>query len=141
MSCFKQVSFVKYENDKNGLLKFAEKTDEYLSDNELVSVEGLCNHLGITRKTLSEWQKKRSTPWKFIIEFVKERILAQKKQNAFKGLISYRDISFDLASNYNYEPVSIKKLKEDAEHQAKSEQRENTDIDDIINNLKGEDNE
>ena len=132
---------MKYENNKNGLLKFAEKTEEYLNDNELVSVEGLCNHLGITRKTLSEWQKKRSDPWKFIIEFVKESILAQKKQNAFKGLISYRDFSFDLVSNYDYEPVSIKKLKEDAEHQAKSEQRENTDIDDIINNLKGEDNE
>ena len=132
-----------YANNKQGLEELIQETEEYFKQNEMVSVQGLCEHLGITRKTLRAWQLKRGETWYNTIDYYKNRILAIKKQNAYHGLIDYKTLHFDLVSNYDYKPVSIKALKEKAKEQAskskeeKEEKKNNQeeDIQSIFNDL------
>ena len=90
---------------------FKEKTEQYFDfisraniGNEkgiCADIESWCTSLGITRATLSNYHG-RSGAWAEYIDYVRECILAMKKQFAFAGKIPPVTFVFDATNNHGY---------------------------------------
>ena len=64
-------------------------------------IEGWCIFLGITKQTILNYAK-RSQNWADTIEYIKESILAAKKQLAFRFKIPPVVYLNDVSNNHNY---------------------------------------
>ena len=101
----------KYEPTDEGLQMFKERTEQYFDfisraniGNEkgiCADIESWCTSLGITRATLSNYHG-RSGAWAEYIDYVRECILAMKKQFAFAGKIPPVTFVFDATNNHGY---------------------------------------
>ncbi len=100
-----------YDNSGSGLNNFLEATKhyfEYIRDanksNEeklIPDVEGWCIFLGITRQTALNYSK-RSSEWEESISYIKDAILAAKKQLAFRFRIPPVVYLNDVSNNHGY---------------------------------------
>ena len=101
----------KYEPTPEGFALFKERTEQYfdfirkanngIEKSVCADVEGWCTSLGITRATLSNYRS-RSGAWTEYIDYVRECILAMKKQFAFAGKIPPVTFVFDATNNHGY---------------------------------------
>lgn len=101
----------KYEPTDEGLQMFKDRTESYFDfisraniGNEkgiCADIESWCTSLGITRATLSNYHG-RSGAWAEYIDYVRECILAMKKQFAFAGKIPPVTFVFDATNNHGY---------------------------------------
>ena len=65
-------------------------------------IEGLCAFMGISRETLIEWEKTRSTEYSNAIKRVKNQLAFFKKQLALKGKIPALTFATDFNNNHGY---------------------------------------
>lgn len=111
----------KYSNDAAGLAEFQGKVIEYFqyiadvngdpgSKYQLFpDIEGLCSWLGITRKTLSNYQTRPGSFGEFV-DLTKTNILAYRKQAASTYRIPSVLAIFDQVNNFDYRSVNEFKL-------------------------------
>ena len=116
-----------YEDSPAGLEAFKLRTIEYLEHvqrvNEsddmekkvVVDIESWSCFAGITRATLSTYERTRGEDWQQFIAFVKNGIASVKKEAAFHGQIQPMIAVFDLANNHSYINTNEFKLKVDKE--------------------------
>lgn len=108
-----------YEDSTTGLAAFMDATRqyfEYIRDCNLVNeqklypdIEGWCIFLGITRQTVLNYAK-RNEYWRESIAYVKDAILAAKKQLAFRFKIPPVVYLNDVSNNHEYLNTSEFKL-------------------------------
>ena len=104
----------RYPETPEGLEMFKQATFDYFEylqkcnkddgrENKLIpDVEGLSVFLGITRRTLLNYEKERGIEWKDFIERAKDLITASKKQLIFRQKIPAVVGIFDLTNNSGY---------------------------------------
>lgn len=104
----------KFDNNDRGLHEFKEASIGYLEyvretnnspDNEhhlIPDIEGWATYLGITRRTLLNYEKCRGEEWSEYIGLVKGAITSCKKQLAFRQKIPTVLAMFDLTNNSGY---------------------------------------
>ena len=100
-----------YENSEEGLNAFFEGTKRYFQyirdanvENEeklIPDIEGWCTFLGLTRQTILNYAK-RSTTWGEAITYIKDCILASKKQLAYRFKIPPVVYLNDISNNHGY---------------------------------------
>ena len=100
-----------YPDNQEGLEAFVFATQQYFQyiadankENEeklIPDIEGWCIFLGITKQTVLNYAK-RSQNWEDTIEYIKESILAAKKQLAFRFKIPPVVYLNDVSNNHNY---------------------------------------
>lgn len=100
-----------YDSTEAGLTSFLQATKDYFeyirsanSVNEekvYPDIEGWCIFLGITRQTVLNYAK-RSAEWAEAIAYVKDAILAAKKQLAFRFKIPPIVYLNDISNNHGY---------------------------------------
>ena len=105
----------KYEPTPEGLALFKERTEQYFDFLRRANIgheksicgdiESWCTSLGITRATLSNYHG-RSGAWAEYIDYVRECILAMKKEFAFAGKIPPVTAIFDMVNNHGYRNAS-----------------------------------
>ena len=91
---------------------YVEKASSKIDDNRrslILDVDSYATYLGISKKTLSEYQKRNDT-WNKTISLFKDAIGSSKKQLALHGLIPSVMAIFDLCNNHNYINTSEFKL-------------------------------
>lgn len=111
-----------YPNNEEGLQSFItnslayfeymEKANAQIDDNKrqlILDVDSYAVFLGISMKTISEYQK-RSEVWNKTISLFKDAIGASKKQLALHGLVPAVMAIFDLCNNHGYVSTSEFKL-------------------------------
>lgn len=110
-----------YENSLEGLEKFRIACIEYFEYIQMQNqrpdckkivpdIEGLTVFLGITRNTLSLYERNRGEQWKEQIDQVKNAIMSVKKELAFHQQIPTVYAIFDQVNNGDYRNVSEFKL-------------------------------
>ena len=104
----------KFENNENGLNDFCEKTIEYLQHVQKVNenpdftkrlipdIESWAAYLGITRKTINEYELTRGKEWAETIAQIKNIIAACKKQLLLTSKIPAVVGIFDFTNNHGY---------------------------------------
>ena len=100
-----------YPNTDDGLIQFFEDTRkyfEYIKDANSVNeeklipdIEGWYSFLGVTKQTVLNYER-RSPVWKEAIEYIKQNILAAKKQLAFRFKIPPVVYLNDVSNNHGY---------------------------------------
>lgn len=114
----------KYAFNQQGLELFLEQSIEYFKHINNVNadcdidekphiipdVESLCMYLGVTRKTLLDYENKRNEEWQNAVQFVKNMITSAKKQLALKNQMPPVFAIFDLCNNSGYSNTSEFKL-------------------------------
>ena len=111
-----------YPNNEAGLkafienslayFEYVEKANSQIDDNKrqlILDVDSYAVFLGISMKTISEYQK-RSDTWNKAISLFKDAIGASKKQLSMHGLIPAVMAIFDLCNNHGYVSTSEFKL-------------------------------
>jgi hypothetical protein len=91
---------------------YVEKANSQIDDTKrqlILDVDSYATYLGISKKTLSEYQKRNET-WDKTISLFKDAIGSSKKQLALHGLIPSVMAVFDLANNHGYINTSEFKL-------------------------------
>lgn len=128
---FKQ-GIVAYEDSQEGLERFRKDSENYLTyvqatnesaarDNvggAIPDVEAWAAHLGITRMTISRYER-RGGDWKTTIANMKGIITACKKQLALAGKMPPVLAIFDLTNNSGYINASEFKLVGETQQEAK----------------------
>ncbi len=100
-----------YPDTDDGLIEFFEDTKkyfEYIRDSNEVNeeklipdIEGWYSFLGITKQTVLNYER-RNPLWQEAIEYVKQNILAAKKQLAFRFKIPPVVYLNDVSNNHGY---------------------------------------
>ena len=100
-----------YPDNQEGLEAFVFATQQYFqyiadankenAEKLIPDIEGWCIFLGITKQTVLNYAK-RSQNWADAIEYIKESILAAKKQLAFRFKIPPVVYLNDVSNNHNY---------------------------------------
>ncbi len=115
-----------YQNNEAGLKAFTENSLSYFDyvakANSMIDepkrqlildIDSWAVYLGVSKKTISEYQKRNET-WNKLISLFKDAIGASKKQLALHGLIPSVLAVFDLANNHGYINTSeFKRTMED----------------------------
>lgn len=114
-----------YANTEDGLKDFLDATRRYFeyikganSVNEeklYPDVEGWAIFIGITRQTILSYAK-RNEAWQEAIEYIKDAILAAKKQLAFRFKIPPVIFLNDISNNHGYLNTSEFKITANNEH-------------------------
>lgn len=102
-----------YANTPEGLQTFTAKATDYfaylrtanedIEDKRIVpDIENFCVYMGLTRRTLLEYQKTRGQEWEQAILFIKDSIFACKKQLASVGRMPPIVFVFDAVNNFGY---------------------------------------
>lgn len=109
-----------YPDTEEGLKLFFEDTRqyfEYIRDANAVNeeklipdIEGWYSFLGVTKQTVLNYER-RSSEWGEAIEYIKQNILAAKKQLAFRFKIPPVVYLNDVSNNHNYLNTSEFKLE------------------------------
>lgn len=112
-----------YADNEEGLREFLEATRqyfEYIRDANAVNeeklipdIEGWSIFIGITRQTVSTYAK-RSDTWRETIDYIKDSILASKKQMAFRFKIPPVVYLNDVSNNHGYLNTSEFKITAEA---------------------------
>lgn len=109
LNCFIQNSLAYFEYVSNANAQIEEPKKQLILD-----VDSWALWLGITRKTICEYQK-RSEIWDRTISLYKNAIGSSKKQLALHGLIPSVMAVFDLANNHGYINTNEFKLVQEEE--------------------------
>ena len=142
----------KYEYSEKGLQEFCEKTIEYLQHIQDVNqnpdfnkrlipdIESWAAFLGITRKTINEYEIVRDEEWKDTISQIKNIIAACKKQLLLTSKIPAVVGIFDFTNNHGYINSSEFKLTpiQAAEEKEKSLETQIEEVGLVWNEEKGE---
>lgn len=112
-----------YSNDEEGLKEFLEATRqyfEYIRDANAVNeeklipdIEGWSIFIGVTRQTISTYVR-RGEGWEEAINYIKDSILAAKKQLAFRFKIPPVVYLNDVSNNHGYLNTSEFKITAEA---------------------------
>lgn len=100
-----------YPDTDDGLIQFFEDTKKYfeyikdansVNDEKLIpDIEGWYSFLGVTKQTVLNYER-RSPVWEEAIEYIKQNILAAKKQLAFRFKIPPVVYLNDVSNNHGY---------------------------------------
>lgn len=127
-----------YENSKQGLDRFINKTIDYFEyvnsintnpdlDRKLIpDIESWAMYLGVTRVTIWSYEK-RGNEWRTTIDYYKNAIAAVKKQLALSYKIPPMVVAFDFTNNHGYVNSNEFKLTD-----VRQETTDNNNIDDKI---------
>lgn len=120
-----------YPNTEDGLKDFLEATRryfEYIKDANSVNeeklypdIEGWAVFIGITRQTILSYAK-RNEAWQEAIEYIKDAILAAKKQLAFRFKIPPVVFLNDISNNHGY--LNTSEFKITASNELRGQQPE-----------------
>ena len=109
-----------YPDTDDGLIQFFEDTRkyfEYIKDANSVNeeklvpdIEGWYSFMGVTKQTILNYER-RSPVWEEAIEYIKQNILAAKKQLAFRFKIPPVVYLNDVSNNHGYLNTSEFKLE------------------------------
>ena len=95
-----------------GYLEYIQEQNQRPDCKKIVpDIEGLTVFLGITRNTLSLYERNRGEDWKEQIDQIKNAIMAVKKELAFHQQIPTVYAIFDQVNNGDYRNVSEFKLQ------------------------------
>lgn len=123
-----------YPDTADGLNAFIERALEYFTEirtrntnaaddttalKVIPDIEGLCIYLGITRKTLCNYNNTRGEEWTNTIELLKGAIVSTRKQLASSGKIPQVFEIFNLTNNFDYVNASEFKIQATAEQTPK----------------------
>lgn len=86
-----------------GYFEYVAKANKQLDEKKqlILDVDSYALFLGISKKTLSEYEK-RGGEWARSILLFKDAIAASKKQLIFRGVVPPMVAIFDLVNNHNY---------------------------------------
>ena len=102
----------RFRNNCIGYLEYIQEQNQRPDCKKIVpDIEGLTVFLGITRNTLSLYERNRGEDWKEQIDQIKNAIMAVKKELAFHQQIPTVYAIFDQVNNGDYRNVSEFKLQ------------------------------
>lgn len=102
----------RFRNNCIGYLEYIQEQNQRSDCKKIVpDIEGLTVFLGITRNTLSLYERNRGQDWKEQIDQIKNAIMAVKKELAFHQQIPTVYAIFDQVNNGDYRNVSEFKLQ------------------------------
>lgn len=126
-----------YSNDEEGLKEFLEATRryfEYVRDANAVNeeklipdIEGWSIFIGVTRQTVSTYVR-RGDAWEEAINYIKDSILAAKKQLAFRFKIPPVVYLNDVSNNHGYLNTSEFKITTEIEKMGQVPQQSRQEI-------------
>lgn len=102
----------RFRNNCIGYLEYIQEQNQRPDCKKIVpDIEGLTVFLGITRNTLSLYERNRGEDWKEQIDQIKNAIMSVKKELAFHQQIPTVYAIFDQVNNGDYRNVSEFKLQ------------------------------
>ena len=118
-----------FKNECIGYFAYIQEQNQRPDCKKIVpDIEGLALYLGITRKTLNQYERNRGNDWKEQIDKIKNAIMAVKKELAFHQQIPTVYAIFDQVNNGDYRNVSEFKLLPESKDTTEAPQYSAADI-------------